>query len=286
MKSLSILVLLAMFSIKSSSAQCIADAGPDTIICDQDLIDSIQIGGNPSTMGGVAPYTYRWYSKTIINDIHYPASSALNDTTSPNPVLLWVIGNLYLEVTDTKGNRCYDSVTHGHMAFVINLEVKKREIDLGDSLRLHTSIRGGWEPYTYKWSPSMSLEDSTKVNTWAKPTKYTNYELVITDSAGCQMTDNYVVKVRNSNITNINKPEIQFSYNTEGNSITVSIDRIGELIVYDLMGNEIHTSSLNQGTSEIQLQSISSGYYVVSINSSGAALRKKNISGQKLKIRQ
>ena len=76
----------------------VADAGDDTAIC---LGGQIQIGGNPSALGGIPPFTYAW-----------SPSSGLDDSTASNPVAsVTATSKYFLIVTDSAGTTSTDSIT-------------------------------------------------------------------------------------------------------------------------------------------------------------------------------
>lgn len=264
-----ILLPFLCFICGSVYAQCTADAGEDRIICPEDEGNAVTIGGNPTASGGTAPYTYRWYSKLTIDGKHYPASSGLDDTTLSNPSIKWVMGTYYLEVTDANQHTCYDSVGIGISYFVIDLEVKSATINFGDSIRLRTSVSGGWQPYTYSWSPGNSLEDSTKVNTWAKPTKYTNYKLTITDSAGCVADDYYKVKVKNSGVSDhVDESFIRLYPNPNKGAMTIAIPNEFVNSAYtltNLTGMVMKQGSITSTSQQLDWQSIQRGMYMLTI---------------------
>ncbi len=54
---------------------------------------------------------------------------------------------------------------------------------------------GGKSPYTYSWTPTTGLNDSTKPNPTASPTSTTTYTVTVTDANGCTDTDDVVVTV-------------------------------------------------------------------------------------------
>ena len=115
----------------------------------------------------------------------------LVDTTVANPVFKDYFHDsavFHLTVTDSKDSIAYDSVSVRFSEYIICLGECRHEISLGDSAQLGHCISGGIPPFQYSWTPEESLSDPTSESPWAKPQSYTHYELVYTDSIGCQTT--------------------------------------------------------------------------------------------------
>lgn len=86
-----------MCSIHNYFAQFSCNAGNDFTFCPQ---STYTLGGNPTAIGGVSPYTYSWY----------PASGLSSDTIS-NPILTSYQSPYYVvSVKDKTGEVCYDTI--------------------------------------------------------------------------------------------------------------------------------------------------------------------------------
>src|SRR6266852_4264774 len=57
----------------------------------------------------------------------------------------------------------------------------------GNTSQLKASVTGGVPPYSFAWSPTPSLSDSTLANPVAKPTTTTTYTVTVHDSASGQI---------------------------------------------------------------------------------------------------
>jgi hypothetical protein len=71
--------------------------------------------------------------------------------------------------------------------------VKGGAVVLGNDLMVY----GGSGVYSYRWTPTSTLSQSTIKNPKATPTDTTNYILTITDKNGCSLSLFYIVNVRN-----------------------------------------------------------------------------------------
>lgn len=183
-----ILIFVCFISTGSVTGQLIANAGNDTAYCAEGQQERI-LGGNPTAIGGVPPYTYTWSAKYQWRDHIWYASSMLDDTTLANPMIkLGAIPDsiyFYLTARDSIGNSSTDSVMVRLSQYIVCLMDCILFIKYGDSTILWSCVDGGIGPFEYSWTPANSLSDSTVRNPWAKPTSNTEYKFKITDAAGC-----------------------------------------------------------------------------------------------------
>ena len=70
----------------------------------------------------------------------------------------------------------------------------------GDSVKMGAEINilGGSGEYSYNWSPSEFLDDSTLLSPTAFPQDTTEYFLTVTDAEGCSFTISFTVNVQES----------------------------------------------------------------------------------------
>lgn len=152
----------------------IADAGPDTTICDG---TPVQIGGNPT---GPAGSTFSWNPSATLDD-----GALANPTASP-------VGNTTYVVTVTDLNGCVN--TDVVDVTVSTLPPADAGVDTaicaGDSVQLSAS--GGT---IYSWSPVTGLDDPNIADPMAGPASTTTYTVTVTDPQGCSATDDVVVTV-------------------------------------------------------------------------------------------
>jgi gliding motility-associated-like protein len=142
----------------------IADAGEDKLICKG---YDVMIG--PETAAD--DWTYFWNSKEFIMDQNAsnPIVNAITDT------------RYFLKVTDNYGCEGTDS-----MLVKINPEGildagTNKEICIGESITLggEPTAEGSILPYSYQWSPAISLDMPALANPIANPLETTTYSLII-----------------------------------------------------------------------------------------------------------
>ncbi|MCH8904988.1 MAG: FG-GAP repeat protein [Bacteroidetes bacterium] len=143
--------------------------------------DSVSIGNNPIATGGTSPYTYSW-----------APSTGLDDSTLANPKAFPVITTAYtITVTDGNSDQSADTIILTVYASLTANAGTDAAICPGDT----TSIGGsptancGTFPYSYNWTPSITLDDSTLANPKVFPTVTTTYIVIITDSNNNQAAD-------------------------------------------------------------------------------------------------
>lgn len=197
-KTFFIAFLALLSATPGSHGQCIADAGPDQIVCDfWNGHDTVTLGAQPAAHSGVPPYIYAWETSiTFYQGTNFSftatASDLMDDTTLANPKLIGLGVDdfyLYLNVTDSSGNQCRDSVRIQYSNFGVTLEDKQKTINQGDSVQLYTSVGSQFHPMQVEWSPAYNLSNARAANPWASPDSTTSYVATVTDSAGCTAVD-------------------------------------------------------------------------------------------------
>ncbi len=266
----SALNILFIFILIDGKSQVIADAGENKVACvGQYGVDTIEIGGNPSAIGGSGNYTYIWEtcdSITIENlTFYFTASDFLDDTTKANPKVIDAPSNLGLDklyfkltVTDDFDSISIDSMNLIFSFKIISLIEYSYYIYEGDSVLLNGNglLSSSLPIESYLWTPGYGLADSTSAITVAKPLKTTYYYLSITDTAGCSTESFLFYNIYVSPISSIkddlllsdvkiypnpinSKSVISFN-NTEGKEYSLEIyDSKGEIITKSTSNNNL-----------------------------------------------
>jgi hypothetical protein len=183
-----ILICFYLNTINLAYSQIEADAGPDIRYCDEQFnLDSIQLGGNPTAIGGVPIYKYIWSCTNKVGLRTYHASDYLMDTTVSNPKFKQKVDGVTfkLMVIDGNGDFDFDEVNVRGSYFMNNTGEKIINIVKGQSARLYYSIGGGFEPYTYFWEPNYNISSQFEANPMVWPDTSLRYYLTITDAVGC-----------------------------------------------------------------------------------------------------
>ena len=157
-----------------------ADAGNDINICfGGNTI--VTLGGNPTPTGGTAPYIFAW-----------SPSQSLNSTSVSNPFATPLVTTKYIvSVTDSKGCSATDSVVVTVKASPIVNAGADVEVCQGGEVRLgsNPTASGSLAPYTYSWSPSIGINNTSASNPLATLNVSTVYTVVVTDANGCTNSD-------------------------------------------------------------------------------------------------
>lgn len=265
MQSPTLISILLLHIVVSSNclAQLSADAGSDTAFCNSNW-EEASIGGSPTALGGTKPYIYAWSAEYEYGGRTYTASFMLEDTTVANPVFTGPFidsATFYLSVTDAEQAIAIDTVNVRFSNFIICTGDCYHVIGMGDSAKLGHCISGGIPPYHYSWTPEESLSDPISEAPWAKPISNTDYELVYTDSIGCQALWTCKVIVSpsgfkldvsgNNNLRVYPNPIIDQSVIEWSNSVQPEL-----LKVYDQTGKIIYSKSIRQAKSSYIDQSV------------------------------
>ena len=244
---------------------CQAFAGSDTAICVSMFgLDTLFLGAHPVVTGGTPPFQYSWSTTYKFELIEFHASDFLSDTTAANPAIVntfWNPLTFHLEVTDSEGTTCTDSVKVDFSQYTWTLDVKERTILQGDSVQLYISIYGGIPPLQYQWSPEAGLTNPTDPFTWASPDTTTMYFLTVTDSIGCVGADDFRVWVMPTSVEENATGKLSITMypnplqnqsllkvnSSEKTDYTVFIfNSLGQHVQsYDLLNNEVVLNSIN-----------------------------------------
>lgn len=168
MRFFSILILfLASLCPFSSSAQLIANAGPDFTLCP--AAKSV-LGSSVPATGGTPPYVFNW-----------SPSVGLSSTTVANPTITGVSSQTYvLDVSDKNDNHAYDTV----VVTVPDLSVYTAGSDVrscaGKTITIGNPNNNSASGVTFIWSPAAGLSSPTLATPAANPSVSTVYTLTVT----------------------------------------------------------------------------------------------------------
>ncbi len=259
---------------------CQAFAGSDTAICLLSFgTDTLYLGDQPVVTGGQAPFQYRWTTFYQHDVLEWHASDFLSDTAVANPAIVNPFDHpltFHLEVTDSEGTTCSDSVRVDFSQYTWTLDVKERAILQGDSVQLYISIYGGIAPLSYHWSPETGLTDPTNPFTWASPDTTTMYELTVTDSAGCVGADNFRVIVMPTivNETSAESMMITLQPNPLHSESLLKVSSpvivANEVYIYNSFGQFIQSYNLVNNEVVLQGRDYSPGLYYYQVRGGGS----------------
>ena len=292
MKTYLLLLILVFSANMRLVAQCTANAGGVLHRCSPD--SSVQLGGNPTAVTGVPPFSYEWSIEPIAfvpPAIPYLyASDILGDTTAANPFLLYNnVGDsiaFFLKITDSFGCISRDTMILTTTHFGIHLLSWNYYINPGDSVYLNEvpNIGSGYGTTFYDWDPSHGLSDTTLFSGfWAKPDTSTSYTATVTDSKGCSRTaqePTYHVYVNTVGLNESNLPESPLTIYPN------PVDGSLQLLAHDMQIEGITLLDLNGKTllkkegslSELKLPPVPAGIYILEVNlSNGKVVRKEII---------
>jgi hypothetical protein len=274
MKKNIFIIFLGLFSILCIKAQepLKADAGGDQHFCFETDWITAELGGNPTAIGGISPYTYRWWSNP---------DGMIDSETSPNPSVSF-LGDIivYVEVTDFFGNIETDSAFITMSKQQINYADNPQNllidyyINYGDSVFLTGNVSVLNPNSTFMWSPCESIISDCNVpdGFWVKPTNTTTYTLTATDEFNCSETFfNYFYKVyvgevgiKNNNVSN---NIFIYPNPTTGvlNLIQETIDNgqltINNVEIFDMQGRVLLKSE--KTTKSINIYHLKAGIYFI-----------------------
>ncbi len=157
-----------------------ADAGRTIIVCPG---ARAQLRGQ--AFGGRAPYAVRW-----------SPGSLTSDSTIFDPfVTVATSREFILTITDSTGCTVSDTMR----VLVDSVRIKALPADTicpGTGASLSVDVLNGVPPYSYDWTPALSVSAPSARTTIASPTRTTTFHIRVTDAIGCTAVDSVRVVVR------------------------------------------------------------------------------------------
>jgi len=160
-----------------------ANAGSGDSVC---AGYSIFVGGSPTGSGGTGTLTYQWASAPGLNPLN-----VANPAATPAASITYSV-----TVTDSKNcsasSSVFVKVNQNPVAHAGNSQSFCLPVTTTISLGASQAATGGSGIYTYKWSPTINLSDSTTPNPTVTVNGATNitYKLTVTDAVtGCTSVD-------------------------------------------------------------------------------------------------
>lgn len=162
--------------------QLVASAGPDRSLCQG---DSISIG--EPALGGFGSLTYTWSPSTGLSN-----NAVAQPKAAPGATQQYIV-----TVQDALGCVSTDTVVVHVYNALKALAGDDVEICLGGWTLIGDTAVCGTAPYTYAWTPSTGLSDTSIVHPIANPSVTTTYTLTVTDANSLSVTDVVTVTVNN-----------------------------------------------------------------------------------------
>lgn len=178
-----------VFALVDSVPQ--ANAGPDKIICKGSGLGVFLNGQGVG--GGFGSYHYRWYPSTGLSD-----SSILNPYANPDTTTIYVLQVISNQTGCSSSPTALDTVATA-VVFVEEIPTAHAGPDtfvcLGGGVPVGNMPEGGGLNYSYLWSPSTGLSDSTARRPMASPTQTTTYFVTVISNGCASTVDSVLVTV-------------------------------------------------------------------------------------------
>ncbi|MEM9548792.1 MAG: T9SS type A sorting domain-containing protein [Bacteroidota bacterium] len=274
MKKLTLTTLTVFTIILGIQGQCIIDAGINRNVCLQEIYDGPLLQGEAIEGDFVQ---FAWHSEYYLSftDDYFYASSMLNDTTLLQPIIeqhYEETVKYYLTGTTSTNETCTDSVELNFSDWIFLTQDKITGKMPEDTIQLWISAISFWPHVQYEWSPNYMISDTTVEQPLVWNDTTTFYDVVITDSLGCSVTDQtFKVYVTISSVLEKDEVDLNIYPNPVQDRLSVLTDlEISRIKIYDLNGRLIIYSEQK----EIDVSKLESGNYIVQVESSN----RKSIS--------
>lgn len=221
---------ISLDAIIKEPPQLIASiAGVQNISCFGDMAGSIDASVN----GGVEPYKYLWSNGATTQDL-----------------LKVTAGSYTLKVIDAKGcpNIISASIEEPQPLIVENTSINNNRCSGDKAGNITISVKGGKEPYAYKWNNGIVTKDIQSVTAGV-------YDLVVTDANGCS-------KATKATVT---EPPLLVKAIDAVNHITCNGESNGSIHISVLGGTAPYSYQWSNGNTEQDLLNVPAGSYSVLI---------------------
>lgn len=213
------------------------------------FITQAQCGGNDGSInltvsGAFPPFTFLWSTGATTEDI--------TNLTA---------GNYTVVVTDSMG--CSDSITfnlNNISSMNITSIVTQVTCAGGNNGAIDVTTSGGTLPYTFSWSNGPTTED---INTLTAGT----YIITITDSAGCQFSDNITVGTL---------PPIVITLNNSSNEYCGQVN--GSIDINVSGGSGSYGYAWDNGAGIEDLTNITGGTYIVTVTDANGCVATQSFT--------
>jgi hypothetical protein len=198
--------------------------------------------------GGVPPFQYYWSNGE--------SGSSIDEL---------VAGIYGVEVTDFNGcmGTMNFTINQPTSPLVVNAVLSPATGDLSQDGLIDITITGGTPPYLYSWSNGAAVQDLDSLNPG-------NYTITITDSKGCALATTFTVD-KASGIGEIEKFELSLYPNptAEFTLISAGGKTIERIALFDLIGHEIYTRSINLSNFKLVTEDLPNGTYLLNVQVDG-----------------
>lgn len=251
--------------ISTASSQCEVDAGLDRNLCPEEIFDMPKLHGNVIS-GDVVELKWQstFYEPTLDQSFH--ASIMLSDTSILEPVIeqhFQRTVKYYLNGLTSTNEVCTDSVVINFSDWMILTIDKRTGKAPTDTIQLYNASFSNWGNIQYEWSPNYMISDTTVEQPLVWNDTAVFYNLIVTDSLGCSVTDDVFEVYTTSSTKDIKTVDFNLYPNPVSDLLSVeSSEQVSKLAVYDLQGR----LALSEYGSTISLRSLHNGTYLVRVS--------------------
>lgn len=195
----------------------------DTTICNGTslVLNATLVSANP-------PVTYSWTPQASLSN-PFIANPVANPTSTTTYRLI---------VTDQSIVQCNTDTTFVTVTvtppIVVSLTPPGTSVCPDSIVQVAASASGSNPPFTYRWSPSVGVTDTTSNNTSILATSSRTYQLRATNTLGCFGTANFQLNVNSLNVI-IPQPDTVLC---EGRSYALNTNVFGGLAPYQFLWNQ------------------------------------------------
>lgn len=232
-------------------------AGVNDPACFSDCNGSATIQG----IGAEPPYSYVW-----------PASAASQTTATANNLCA---GVYTVTISDMNSDTYELEVTVTEPSeLLVNGSVQGVSMGGDGAIDITASGGSGTGTYTYSWT---GPDGFTATSSDISGLEEGDYEVVVTDANGCETTMTFMVSL--TSIGSVEEAGFKMYPNPANDNLRITAnENIHVIRISDLLGNMVSSQRANAATVDLTLGDLSSGIYMVEVQTGkGTYLRKLTV---------
>ena len=193
----------------------------------------------------------------------------LNDTTLIQPTVEQHFDKTvkyFLTGITSSNETCMDSAVLNFSDWTFILLDKMTGKLPEDTIQLWIGAESNWPHVKYEWSPNFMISDTTVERPFVWNDTTTFYNLVITDSIGCSVTDDvFEVYIVSNSLEEEKELDLKIYPNPVQDNLTIQSNLdVKHIRLLDLNGRML----INSKQQDIDVSGLESGNYVVQVESS------------------
>lgn len=213
-----------------------------------DMITPVMCNGG--TDGGIA-------ISVVLNGGATSSTALWSNSTTAEDLTGVAAGSYSVVITDNNG--CSSSIGGTvTQPTAISFAATTTDETIAGNGAIDLTVSGGTSPYTYSWSNSATTEDLTGITGGT-------YTVTVTDANDCTADTTITVNSSAGIDDNNGSPVFSLYPNPSNGNFIIEVTASASVVVFNVVGEAVYSSSLNAGTNNINIGDAADGIYIVNV---------------------